>query len=108
MIKSASFPNVQSFSDSVYKKTHIIWDKYLQSLWNTMGYRYIRLYLYKDRKPVTARMTATYGTMLGLKGIENFGHILYTNNFSSYCNLFDSLLNNIINCWQTVTSKKEA
>jgi hypothetical protein len=76
----------------------------MYKLCDSKGYTYnMSVYLRRDRKRVTASMTATYATVTGLTTrIENFGHILCMDNFFSSPDLFDDLHTKAINCCGTV------
>jgi hypothetical protein len=61
------------------------------------------VYFNRERKHVTAAMTATHANVTGLTArIENLGHKLYMDNFFSSPYLFDNLHMKAINCCGTV------
>jgi hypothetical protein len=66
------------------------------------------VYLGTDRIRVTASMTTTHATMIGLTArIENFGHKLYMDYFFSSPDLFDNLHTKAINCCGTVRPNRK-
>jgi hypothetical protein len=87
-------------------KMRITFDK----LCDSKGFTYnMSVYLGRDRKNVTATMTATHATVSGLTTrIENLGHKLYMYNFFSSCDLFDDLHTKAINCCGTVRPNQKA
>ena len=62
-------------------------------LCDSTGYKYdMNVYLGKYRQRAARHLTATHATVTNLtRGVEGFGHKLYTDNFFSSPDLYDDL-----------------
>ena len=63
----------------------------------------MNVYLGKDRQRAAQHLTAAHNTVANLtRGVEEFGHKLYMDNFFSYPDLYDNLAQKKIFCCGTV------
>ena len=87
------------FKQYIPKKRQLFGIKMLK-LYDSTGYTYdMNVYLGKDRQRAAQHLTATHNTVASLtRGVEAFGHKLYTDNFFSSPDLYDDLEQKKIFC----------